>query len=119
MGNEMYDDARSVLDLARDLISNDRANQHGDAFVQAATAASLWTAWLGSRGALTRAIEPYEVMAIMALLKLSRDAVGSFNKDTFVDLAGYAALAYAVRQKQVDLAEAQRAEVTETESDGA
>lgn len=108
MASEMMNDAASVLEMARSLITNDRAEQHGDAFVQAATAASLWTTWLGARGALTRGLEPYEVMALMALLKLSRDAVGSFNKDSFVDLAGYAGLAYAVRQKQVDMYEAQK-----------
>lgn len=120
MESKLYTDAGGALDTARSLITGDRAAAHGDAFAQAATAAQLWTTYLSARGAIARAIEPYEVMMLLDLLKTSRDALGAFNPDTFVDKAGYAALAFAVRQKQVDLwTEQYGSKSDEGEDDGA
>jgi hypothetical protein len=102
MGNKLHDDAAGVLETASNLVTGDRARAHGDAHDQHATAAALWSTYLRSRGKLLADIEPYELAMLMALLKISRDALGQMNRDTFVDLAGYAALAYAVRQRQGD-----------------
>jgi hypothetical protein len=97
------DRAAATLDRAKHLVTGDRGIEHGNAFQQHAVAAGLWTNYLGARGKLAREIEPYEVAMMMALLKISRDAMGSYNADTFVDLCGYAALGHAVRQQQIDM----------------
>ncbi len=93
------ENAGDVLSTALELVTNDRAKQHGDAHKQSTTMAKFWSLYLRSRGVLLgRDILGSEAMMMLDLMKTSRDAVGSYNRDTFVDKAGYAALALAVRE---------------------
>lgn len=51
--------------------------------------AGLWTAYVGGQ----IVFEPVDVAMMMALLKIARVKTGTGTADSFVDLAGYAALA--------------------------
>jgi hypothetical protein len=93
------DVAADIGTEAIDLISKDRAKTHGHALVQHQVAADLWTAYLKGRGKLNFApLTAHEVAMLLMLLKASRDAVGSRNRDNFVDAVGYACLAGAIRE---------------------
>lgn len=51
--------------------------------------ADLWTAYVGGQ----IIFEPVDVAMMMALLKIARIKTGTGIADSFIDLAGYAALA--------------------------
>ena len=71
-------DAIAVLDQ--------RGSDHGDYIELHRRIAQLWSAYLSV------AIEPHQVAALMALLKLARSELNPQNDDNFVDLAGYVAI---------------------------
>jgi hypothetical protein len=54
------------------------------------TIANLWEDYLSARGQRVD-LEPKDVAAMMALLKIARIATGLEKSDNWVDLAGYAA----------------------------
>lgn len=74
-----------VLDEARGLITGDRNAQYGDPIQDFRRTAELWSTYLGI------SLQPYDVAAMMALLKLSRIRWSPEKRDSWVDLAGYAA----------------------------
>jgi len=74
-----------VLATAEQLINGDRNNQYGDPRQDFKRTAELWQAYLGVP------IEPHDVAALMALLKLSRIRWSPNKADSWIDLAGYAA----------------------------
>jgi hypothetical protein len=77
-----------ILTQADQLINGDRNNQYGEPHQDFTRTARMWTAYLG------RHIEPHDVAALMALLKLSRIAWQPDKQDSWIDLAGYAACGY-------------------------
>ena len=92
--------AGKILATARDLVTGDRAQQHGDgprspdrgdAAETYATVARLWSAYKGVT------ITAVEVLEMMALLKIGRPG---YNPDNAVDAAGYVALAGAIRKEE-------------------
>lgn len=101
MGNnsEFNDDLKAVLDQATQLVTKDRAEAHGNAYEQHALAAKFWNVFLSGRNKLASPIYPHEVAQMMLLLKVSRNVIGAFNPDTFVDQAGYAALSYVLQKE--------------------
>lgn len=76
---------RDLLDEAADLVDGDRNNQYGDPRQDFQRTAAMWAAYLGVP------IEPHDVAAMMSLLKLSRIHWSPGKRDSWVDLAGYAA----------------------------
>lgn len=74
-----------VLTDAIDLISGDREDQHGDPVDNFRRIATGWSALFGVE------IAPHEVGLAMVWLKMSR-IIHKPSKDSFVDIAGYAAL---------------------------
>ena len=99
----LNDDLRSVLETAIHLVTSDRAHQHGDAIAQHQLAAAFWSTYLEGRGMLLAGpLRPHDVAQMMLLLKVSRGVLGSFNPDTYIDQAGYAALTYAVQKDEED-----------------
>ncbi len=76
--------AAEVIGTAKDLVSGDRAAQHGDKLVNHQHVAALWTAYLGVT------ITADQVALMMVLLKVARTKAGTVNRDDFVDMAGYA-----------------------------
>lgn len=84
-------DTPSLLQEADALISGERAEQYGDATDSFTHIAELWGAYLG------QPLQPADVAVCMALLKFSRmKHSGYSHHDSFVDAAGYVALAERV-----------------------
>lgn len=76
-----------ILEIAKTLISGDRAEDYGDAADSFKSISRLWTAYLDV------AVSPMDVANMMMLLKLSRSQTSPNKEDTWVDICGYAALA--------------------------
>lgn len=80
-------DRSQVLDQAKSLIEGNRADQYGSAYDTHRRIAQSWSAILGDR-----AISPAEVALMMITLKVVRAAKNPQYADSWVDIAGYAAL---------------------------
>jgi hypothetical protein len=80
---------RGVLDEAARLITRDRQSTHGPYTDEARRIGQLWGAILR----LPKPIHPRTVAAMMVALKIARATSGTPNRDDWVDIAGYAALA--------------------------
>ena len=76
---------REMLDEAAELVDGDRNNQYGDPRQDFQRTATMWSAYLGVD------IAPHDVAALMSLLKISRIRWSPDKRDSWVDLAGYAA----------------------------
>ena len=75
-----------ILEAARKCVCGGREEDYGSPEDNFATIAALWTAYKGI------AFTPLDVAMMMALLKAARIKAGT-KKDSFIDLAGYAACA--------------------------
>ena len=84
-------EARELLLRAADLVSGDRAQQHGPLLEAHQNIAALWNAYLD--GQVTAPIRADQVLVMMALLKIGRTKTGAHNEDDYTDAAGYMALA--------------------------
>ena len=83
--------ALDILAEAGMLIGGDRNETHGDYRVEAARIAEMWSAICDVD------IAPENVPLMMIALKVARaSGKGRLNRDDFVDIAGYAALAWRV-----------------------
>lgn len=82
----------SILQEAERLINGERQQQYGNATESHERIADLWSAYLGDVTPLTA----FDVVNMMVLLKLSRAKGGldrgEFHRDSYVDIAGYAAI---------------------------
>ena len=67
-------------------MAGDRQDDYGDARVSHERIAALWSAFLGIT------VEPWQVDVLMILMKCSRLATSPDKTDSWVDIAGYAAL---------------------------
>ena len=76
---------QAILDEAADAVEGDRNVQYGDPRQDFSRTAGMWAAYLGVP------IAPHDVAAMMAMLKLSRIRWSPGKRDSWVDLAGYAA----------------------------
>lgn len=94
--SEMNDDLRAILDTAKQLVTQARSEDHGNAYDQHALASKFWNIYLHGRGKLCDTLKPHDVAQMMLLLKVSRGILGKFNPDTFIDQCGYAALTYGI-----------------------
>lgn len=78
-----------VLLRAKDCVCGDREQDYGSPGRNFETIAGLWNAYLGDR--LAEPVQPHDVAAMLALLKIARISSGHVKADNWVDLAGYAA----------------------------
>lgn len=76
-----------MLDEAYTLINGDRQEDYGTPQESFASIARLWSEYLGV------SIKPSQVAMCMGLLKVARQKQGPKKQDTYVDAAGYYALA--------------------------
>ncbi|APZ81694.1 hypothetical protein NCPPB3778_72 [Rathayibacter phage NCPPB3778] len=76
----------SILKEAEELINGQRRDDYGDVQESFSRIATIWSAIL-----LTD-VTPQQVALMMAGLKLARLASSPDHRDSYVDLAGYAAL---------------------------
>jgi hypothetical protein len=85
-----------ILADAEKLINGDRNNAYGPPSQDFERTAIMWTAYLDGRTIL----EAHDVAAMMCLLKLSRISWQPENRDSWTDLAGYAACGYETTQPE-------------------
>ena len=79
-----------ILKTAENIVNGDREKQYGKAEDNFNTIANLWADYLSVKVEPTD-IEPKDVAAMLALMKIARIASGNAKEDNWVDLAGYAA----------------------------
>ena len=84
-----------ILKTAENIVNGDREKQYGKAEDNFNTIANLWADYLSVKVEPTD-IEPKDVAAMLALLKIARIATGHTKEDNWVDLAGYAACGGAI-----------------------
>ena len=84
----MIDQRKQLLEDAARLITEDRNKTHGDYSLEAERIADIWSA------ICKETITPADVPLMMIGLKVARASSGRINRDDFVDIAGYAALAW-------------------------
>lgn len=82
-----------VLDEAKQAVCSDRNTEYGEPIDNFGRWAGACHA-LGYRGPGGRDLKPHDLAVIMGLGKLSRSIQSPDKKDTWVDLAGYAAVGF-------------------------
>jgi hypothetical protein len=82
-----------ILDAAKRCVCGDREQDYGTPENNFKTIADLWCAYLRGCGVDigNNFLEPYDVAAMLALLKIARISSGHAKEDNWIDLAGYAA----------------------------
>lgn len=76
---------RELLEEAADLVDGDRNAAYGDPRQDFQRTADMWSAYLGIE------VKPQDVAALMIMLKCSRIRWSPERRDSWVDVAGYAA----------------------------
>jgi len=76
-----------ILNIASQLVNNDRNDQHGDMTTNHINIAKLWSAYKGVE------FTAHDVAVMMALLKIARTKIGKVNPDDYVDACGYLGIA--------------------------
>ena len=83
-----------ILKKAKDLVTGDRNETHGDAFQNHAEIAEFWNIFLDKKLQPMASITAEDVALMMVLLKISRNTQGKKNNlDNFIDMCGYSAIA--------------------------
>ena len=77
----------TILDAAKAIVCDGRPQEYGGPEDSFGRIAELWTAYTKCD------LDAHDVAMMMALLKIARTQGGKYNKDNYVDLAGYAACA--------------------------
>lgn len=91
-----------ALEKAKELVTGDRQKDYGTPEESFTRIAYLWTAWLDVK------ITAEDAAIMMALLKIARLRGGRKTPDTYHDLLGYGAIAYALRaEEEAQMAKAQ------------
>lgn len=80
----------SVLEAAKKCVCGGREQDYGSPEHNFLTIANLWSDYLAAKPD-GYTLAPYDVAAMLGLLKISRIASGHGKEDNWVDLAGYAA----------------------------
>jgi len=87
-------DRKQILDKAMQMTNGSRQDDYGRPENSFQVIADLWNAYLGGivyKNGGEVYVEPHDVAALLALLKIARIATGHGKSDNWVDLAGYAA----------------------------
>ena len=78
--------SKEILEEANKLIGGDRNDDYGDKLTNHQNIAALWSVFLRKN------ITPHDVAMCMALVKVAR-LMHAHKKDSYLDLAAYAAIA--------------------------
>ena len=84
---EHVTDREYCLEMAKQIVCNDRDKQYGKPENSFPVIAKLWSAYLGVD------ISPMDTAMLLGLLKVARIKTGKFKEDNYIDLAGYTACA--------------------------
>lgn len=82
-----------ILEAAAKCVTDSRARDHGSAEENFSLIAQFWSAYLGIT------VLPHDVGNLMALLKIARGKANPTHDDSYVDGAGYLALAGELARK--------------------
>lgn len=86
------DEREKILDDAKVCVCGHRKEDYGNPEDSFGVIAQFWNVYLGSRpGHSDPSITAGDIAVLMALLKVARVCTGTGTRDSFVDLAGYAA----------------------------
>ena len=93
---------RSLLLEAADLVDGDRNAQYGDSIGDFRCTADMWAAYIRRKTGIPAnfALNPHDVAAMMAMLKLSRIGWSAQKRDSWADLAGYAACGFDCAERE-------------------
>lgn len=80
-------DRSQILDTAKQYVTKDRADTHGDAESNFGLISCYWSAHLNKN------ISAHDVAVMMTLMKLARMKSNPAHIDSAIDAAGYSALA--------------------------
>jgi hypothetical protein len=88
--------ATDLLTQAAEIVKA-RGAEHGDKRANHEKIALLWNAILMAAGAApARPIDAHLVASMMEGLKIARRFTGGFNRDDYLDAAGYAGVAFEI-----------------------
>lgn len=92
---------KECLDAAAECVLKDRQNEYGGPEDNFGRIAQMWNGYLGISG-----IKPWDVAAMMGMLKMARARFNPKYSDNWVDMAGYAAcgIECATAQEEFDKA---------------
>lgn len=97
---------KEILDAALKCVNGDRDRQYGNPEDSFRCIAEFWDSYISTKNPEFRmrgmTIEPDDVAAMLALLKVARIAGGQVKDDNWIDLAGYAACGGEVQHKETD-----------------
>ena len=84
-----------ILDTAKQIVTTDRNARYGEPENNFAVIAEYWSTYLSQHnGGRVILLTPMDVATMMALFKIGRiTTAGEFTADSYVDCAGYAAIA--------------------------
>jgi hypothetical protein len=72
-----------------DIVTNDRAETHGDMHKVHRDIATLWNIYMSMRRNAPQPLLPTDVAMMLALMKIARSQNGAENADDLLDAAGY------------------------------
>ena len=81
---------KEILETAMKCVLGGREQDYGTPENNFRTVANMWSDYLSAKKE-PMDIEPKDVAAMLALLKIARISTGKIKADNWVDLAGYAA----------------------------
>jgi hypothetical protein len=99
-----------ILDTAKEYITKDRANTHGDLENNFGLIAAYWSSHLNKN------IKPHDVAVMMTLLKLARAKSNPAHADNWVDGCGYLACGGEIADKDESSRKAATAAVARGEA---
>ena len=85
--------SHQFLNQANILVKGQREKDYGDKVNNHKNIAKLWTAYLDTY------VDPHDVAIMMSLLKIARTKLGEVNKDTYIDMSAYGAIAGEIKFK--------------------
>lgn len=86
---------KTLLDDAATIVTNDRNVEYGEPEDTFAKIGSLWSAYKGTT------YSPTDVAVMMLLLKVARVSNNPHSRDSWVDIAGYAACGWGTAVEEV------------------
>lgn len=84
------------LRKACECVNGDRNSKYGEPENNLKLIAEFWSSYLGTE------LTPTDVANMMVLLKVARTNSGKMHLDNYIDMAGYASLAYEVTKEEKD-----------------
>jgi len=91
---------KEILETALSHVTKDRNDQNGDPEDNFQNIADYWSDHLKHKYSTDFDLDGSDVGIMMALMKIARSESGSFNKDDYIDLAGYASCAGEIAERR-------------------